>query len=125
MLELPVELAVLSIGLANIIFLYSTMTAADRTLDWLIVIEFPALETFGAYQISVVEPLAFVAWAALVQVAPVCEMPVTIPAAEPLVAIIATRVFPLTGAEDKVTENDVAVFTPVFPVVDCTRVIGF
>ena len=118
---LPVELAVTSSGLTVSTPLYSMTTAAERSDDWVMVIPVPAPETLGAYQISVVEPLLLVAWAARDQVAPVCVMLLTLPALVPRVDITAIRVLPETGADVSVTLMVVEALEPVLAVLLCTR----
>jgi hypothetical protein len=102
--------------------LYSATTAAARIEFRLIVTaDAVAPETFGAYQISVVEPLVLVPWLTLDHVAPAEVMEVTRPALVPRVAIMAISVLPFTGAvENAVVLNVLAVLLPVLPVVNCT-----
>ena len=78
------------------------------------VIPVAAPETLGAYQISVVVPLAFVAWDTCDQLAPVWVIEEIRFDDVPRVEITAIRVFPSVGADVRVTEKEVAA-VPVFP----------
>lgn len=114
----PVDVAVKSTGLAVSTPLYCVTTAAARVAAVrLIVIKVAAEETFGAYQISVVDPVAFVADAvpARVQVAPVWVIPETLFAVVLRVEMTAINVLPFTGVAGIVTVKEVAVVVAVEP----------
>ena len=64
--------------------------------------------------------MAFVACAARVHVAPVCEMLETVFCALFLVVITAMSVLPSVGADPNVTTQVVAPLVPVCPVALCT-----
>ena len=102
--------------------LYSMTTAAERRLAWVIDTAATAPETLGATQISVVVPVALLAWAARDQLAPVWAMPDTLLSLVPRVEITATSVLPATGAALIVTLKLVLELVPVFPVALRTRI---
>ena len=86
----------------------------------------PALAPTGAYQISVVTPLAlfpgFAACDARFQVVTLAwVIEVTVLLVVPRVAITATRVFPLVGARPKVTAKVAAPLPETPKVATCTR----
>ena len=120
---LPVAPFVWSSGLAASTPLYSTTTAAERSEAWVMVIAVPApAATLDATQISVVVPVALLAWAARDQLAPVWAMPDTLLSLVPRVEITATSVLPATGAALIVTLKLVLELVPVFPVALRTRI---
>ena len=119
--ELPLALAALSSGLAESMPLYSTTTAAERSVAWLIVRVAAAPETLDAIHISVVEPPALLPCDTRVQVAPVWVIPVTLPVEVPRVAITATRVLPFAGATPMFTAIEEAALIPVSPEATRTR----
>src|SRR6266496_2572605 len=77
-------------------------------------------EILGAYQISVVVPLALADCAARVQVPPPLILLTWLTAA-PRVEITATRVFPAVVALMPETEIVVLAAPPVLPIALCTR----
>ena len=117
---LPVALLVWSSDEAVSTPLYSRTMAAERSEACVTTSEVPALETLGAYQISVVVPLALAACAARAQTAPACVRLVTRPALVPRVEITAMSVFPSVG-EGRVTLKEVTALVPEFPVALFTR----
>ena len=119
---LPVALAAASNAEAVRSPPYSITTAAERSDACVMVTAVVPLETFGPYQISVVDPLELAACATRDQVTPPPLMAVTWPLAVPRVAITATRVLPFAGVVPSVTPMPVAALLPVLPVAVCTRV---
>ena len=85
------------------------------------VMDFPAPDTLGAYQISVVVPLLLAACDARVHVAPVWVIWDTLLVLVPRVEITATRLLPETGVMPMVTPIVVLAYLPVLPVALCTR----
>ena len=117
---LPVALLVWSSGDTASTPLYSKTMAAERSEACVTTSEVAALATFGAYQISVVVPLALAACEARVQVAPVCVRLVTRPALVPRVEITAISVLPSVAA-GTATLKEVTLLAPEFPVALFTR----
>src|SRR3990170_1399466 len=123
--ELPVVSAVIR-SRAPLVAMpeYSTTTAeAFMLVARLMVMPVAAPETFKAYQISTVTPLALVDCVARCQEAPVCEMLVTRLALVPRVPMTAIKALPFTGAGLMVTAT-VDTVPSLKPALSCTRAIA-